>query len=98
MLQALLKCLLSSLMLNVIENYIAGLLIASRQVLRECPVTLHLEHLNARFGCSSCWPRILRFFGLPGGRRVVGGKTSASLSPASESLELELLSDTVGGE
>src|SRR5579859_4596234 len=39
---------------NVIESYAAGLLIASRQVLRECPVASHLEHLNARFGRSSC--------------------------------------------
>jgi len=87
---------IESLMLKVIENYADALLIASRQVLRECPVALHLVHLNARFGRSSCSPRILRFFGLPGGRRVEGGRTSvASLSPPSESLSL---SDVVGGE
>ena len=38
---------------SIIENYAYDLLIASRQVLRECPVASHLPHLNARFGRSN---------------------------------------------
>ncbi len=86
-------------MLNVflvLENNHAATLIGLWHVLRECPlVSPHLEHVNWHFGrlTSSCPPRILRFGGLPGARRVEGGRMESSSDSESSSSET-----TVGGE
>jgi len=52
-------------------------LIPSQHALHKCPGVPHLEHLKTCFS-TSFEPRILRFFCLPGGRRVVGGRTESS--------------------
>ena len=46
---------------------------------RVCPAVRQTEHLKIRFSLPSPSVRILRIFGLPGGRRVTGGRNSLSL-------------------